>query len=801
MHSLLQDLRYAIRSLRRSPGFALAAIATLAIGIGANTAIFSVVHGVLLNPLPFPGPERLVMVWGHHTTIGRETASLPDFLDWRARSRSFESMAALATTRYNFAAGGEPESIRGVRATASLFPVLGVSPALGRAFVPEDERGGTGRVVLLSQAFWQRRFGGDREALGRTIHLSGVPHLVVGIAPGTLRLQQEVDVWTPLVTDTTLGRRSDFLAVVGRLRGGVDLPDAQRELTAIARGLEREYPETNTGWGVELVALQEQMVGPIRPALLTFMGAVALVLLIACANVANLMLARVAARGREVTIRAALGASRRRLARQILTESVVLALLGCGVGLILAQWGVQALRTLEPGTIPRMHEIDLNLTALAFALGLSIATGLLFGLVPAIRALGRDLQAGLKEGSRGVSGGTGLRSTRGVLVLAEVALAFMLLIGATLLLRSFDRLQRVDPGFTGEGVFSATVGLPRAKYPEPAALVAFSDQLLARVRALPGVRAAALASDPPIGGSLPYWSLSIAGVDQPAPGVVQDAAVFMTSPDYFETVGVPIVEGAVYGSTDRLEGARVAVVSQTLARRYWPGRSAVGGRITLGDPADSAGWMTVVGVVGDVRSEELGAPAYPQLYLPMSQAPVRSLVIVARAAGDPLDLAPAVRQALAELDPELPLSDIATLDQRIAGTLARPRINATLLTGFALTALLLAAIGIYGVIAYGVVQRTRELGIRMALGAGADNVLRLVIRQGMVPVIAGVILGLAGALAGTRLLRGLLFGVGATDPIAFLTVTVFLLGTALAASWVPARRAARSDPMLALRNE
>ena len=458
----------------------------------------------------------------------------------------------------------------------------------------------------------------------------------------------------------------------------------------------------------------------------------------------------------------------------------MLSLLSGVVGVVVAASAIGALRSLAPLAIPRLHEIGLNLPVLGFTFALSLFTGMVFGLAPAVRALGRDLQSGLKEGGRGAAGGVGIRSTRGILVLAEVALAFMLLIGAALLLRSFDRLQRVDPGFKSDGVFTATVALPRAQYAEPAAQTAFADLLLERIQAVPGVRAAALSSDPPLGGSPPFWSFTIAGVEPPPPGVVQDAVVFMTSPEYFQTAEIPLVAGAVYGAEHRADGSPVAVVSQALAQRYWPGRSAVGQRITLGDPADSAGWMTVIGVVGDVRNEELGRPTYPQLYLPIAQAPVPSMVVLARTAGDPLELAGTVKRALAELDADLPLSEVATLDQRVADTLARPRVNAALLTAFAAVALLLAAVGIYGVIAFGVVQRTRELGIRMALGAGTDRLLRLVVHQGMRPVLAGIVLGLVGALVGGRLLRGLLFGVGATDPVTFLAVTAFLLVVAFA---------------------
>ena len=801
MVALLRDIRYAVRSLRRSPGFALAAVATLAIGIGANTAVFSLVSGVLLNPLPFESPDRLTMIWGHHRTIGRETASLPDFLDWKRQSTSFTDMAALAGTRYNLSDEQEPVVVRGARATASLFPVLGMAPTLGRAFAPEDERAGAARVVVLGQGFWQRHFGGDPTVVGRTLVLSGVPHTVVGVAPASFRLQQEMEVLTPLVTDSAPPRRADFLTVIGRLRAGVSLSSAQTELSTVARRLEGEYPATNTGWGVELVGLHEQLVGEARPALLLFTGAVALVLLIACANVANLMLARVTAREREVTIRAALGASRPRIAREILTESIVLSLRSGAVGILLALWALAALRSLSAQAIPRLQEVGLDLPVLGFTFALSLGTGVLFGLAPAWRALSRDLQSGLKEGGRGTSGGVGVRTTRGALVLAEVALAFVLLIGATLLLRSFERLQAVEPGFNSDGVFTARVALPRVKYPEAAKQGAFAERLLEAVSAIPGVRFAALSSDPPLGGSPPFWSFEIAGRARTAPGVVQDAMVFMTSPDYFETAEIPLVSGSLYGAEHRADAPQVGLVSQALAQRYWPGQDAVGQRVTLGDPADSSSWMTIIGVVGDVRNQELGRPTYPQLYLPLAQSPAASLVVLARTSGDPLALTPAVKRVLAELDPDLPLSDVTTLDRRVADTLVGPRVNAGLLSVFAGVALLLAAVGIYGVIAFGVVQRTRELGIRMALGAGTNRLLGLVVRQGMRPVFAGLGLGLFAALLGARLLRSMLFGVGPADPVTFLVVTAFLLAVALLASYLPARRAARSDPMIALRNE
>jgi putative ABC transport system permease protein len=801
MDTVLQDVCYAVRQLRRSPAFTIAAVACLALGIGANTAIFSAVNGVLLRPLPFPEPDRLITIWGFHPSIGRETASLPDFLDWRQQARSFTGMAAWANSQFTVTGEGEPQVVRAALVTPNYFRVLGTPVPVGRDFRDEEEHG-TARVAVLSEGYWRREFGGRRDVVGRRITLSGLPYTIVGVGARGLSLPDEIDVWAPLQVDTTQGRRNDFLQVVGRLAPGVDFRTAQEEMVTIARHLEAAHPGSNAGWSVSLIGLQERMVGAIRPALLVFMGAVGLVLLIACANVANLMLVRVAAREREVTVRAALGASRRRLIRQLLTESVVLGLAGGLLGLLLAVWGVGALRTLDPGTLPRLNEIRVDQGALAFALVLSVGTGLLFGLVPAFRVLGYDLRGGLADGGRGLSGAGGSNRTRATLVLAEVALACVLLVGAALLLRSFVRLERVDPGFAPHGVVTARITLPRAGYDAPTRQVAFADALLERLRQLPGVRAAALASDAPFSDGLPYWAFSVAGAEPLPPEAVQDAVVFRATPDYFRTLGLPLERGRLFGATDRGEAAPVALVSEGLARRYWPNRDPLGSRITFGDPADSAStWMTVVGVVGDVRQDGPVDPAYPQIYVPLAQVSSRGLLVALRTEGDPLAMVPSVRQALASVDPTLALARIATMDDRLAGTLARPRVNALLLAGFASTALLLAALGIYGVIAYSVVQRARELGIRIALGARRDDVLRLVLRQGMTPVAAGLVLGLGGAAAASRVLQSLLYGVAATDTVTYGAVAAFLTVVAMAASYLPARRAARSDPMMALRAE
>jgi len=796
---VLQDVRYALRSLRRHPVFAFTAILTLALGIGANTAIFSAVYGVLLRPLPYPEPDRLLTIWGHHASIGRETASLPDFLDWR-QARSFSGMAAWANATYTVTGTGEPQVVTGAQVTPNYFRVLGVTVPQGRDFRDEEERGGA-RVAVLSQGYWQRAYGGRPDVVGRQITLSGAPYTIVGVGARGLALPEDVDIWAPLQIDTTLGRRNDFLQVIGRLAPGVSPEAAGVELATIARRLESEYPNSNAGWGVELIGLQERMVGEIRPALLVFMGAVGLVLLIVCANVANLMLARVAAREREVTIRAALGASRRRLVRQLLTESVLLALAGGVLGLGLAVWGVSALRNLDPGTLPRLDEVRLDGGALAFALVLSLGTGLLFGVIPALRVLGFDLRGGLAEGGRALSGTRSGTRTRTALVLAEVALASVLLVGAALLLRSFVGLQRVDPGFTTHGILTARVTLPRARYDDPARQVAFADALLEHARALPGVSGAALSTSAPVDDGLSYWAIALAG-EQPPPEVVQDAVVYRTSAEFFQTFGLPLIRGRLFASSDRGESTPVAIVSQSLAQRYWPGRDPVGSRLTFGNPTDSTStWMTVVGVVGDVRQEGAVSPAYPQIYVPFAQVSGRSMVVALRTGQDPLALVPSLKQALASVDPNLALSRVTTMEQRVAGTLARPRVNALLLAAFAATALILAALGIYGVIAYSVVQRTREMGIRIALGARAKDVLGLVMRQGLAPVLIGLAIGLAAAAVGSRVLRSLLYGVAATDLATYAAVAAFLAAVAAAASYVPARRAARSDPMTALRTE
>jgi putative ABC transport system permease protein len=793
MDTLLQDLRFGLRLLLRQPAFTLIVVLTLALGIGANTAIFSVVNGVLLRPLPYPAPERLVAVWGFHPEIGQESASLPDFRDWREGATSFESLAAYAPTFFNLTGDGEPERVSALRVTANFFQTLGVSPVRGRAFEQGEDLRGSNTVAVVSHGFWKRRLGANPAVLGQTLTLNGVPHTLVGIAPEDFRFHAEAEVWAPLETNSEAGRRSDFLRVIGRLAPGATLESAQTELRAVASRLSQQYPDTNARWTVELVALREQLVGDSRPALLVFMGAVALVLLIACANVANLLLARAARRQREVAVRAALGASRWRLIRQMLTESMLMALLGGVLGLVLATWGIDVLRASRLSLVPSYVELGIDGWVLSFTLGLSLLTGVLFGLAPALRLPGGNLDSTLRAGARGMTGVTGLRQ---LLVLAEVAVALVLLVGAALLLRSFDQLQRVEAGFESEGVLTLRLQLPQVKYPEDPGVVNFYQQLSERVEAMPGVRAAGLTTTVPLAAGAPVNSFSIEG-RTPEPNAIEDAEIFTVSPGYFAALSIPLRSGRLFGSQDGPAAQRVALINEAMARRYFPGRDPLGARISLNDQD----WFTVVGVVGNVRNKTLQQEPPAQLYLPLAQQARRAMFLAVRTTGEPLSLVGNVRREVSALDPDLPLADVATMEQRLGNAVAKPRVNVLLLGGFAAVALLLAGIGIYGVISQMVAQRTREIGIRMALGARPGDVLRLMIFQGMTPALVGIVLGLTAAWASSRLLASLLYGVSATDPVSFLVVPLFLAGVAFLAAWLPARRATRVDPTEALRQE
>jgi putative ABC transport system permease protein len=796
MDTLLQDLRYALRALRRSPGFTVAAVLTLALGIGANSAIFSLVHGVLLRGLPYPESARLMTVWGHYPATGRSSVSLPDWRDWRDGNRTFAELAARYGRTLNLAGQGDPEQVASDMVSTNFFRTLGVAPALGRGFLEEEGRTGAADVAVLSHRLWQRRFAGDPGVVGRAVSLNGRPYAVVGVAPAGFRFMRDVDVWTPLpVDEPNAPRRAEFLTVVGRLKPGVTQAQAKADMDLVAGRLARAYPETNAGWtALEVLPLKEYLVGDVRRALVLFSAAVALVLLIACANVANLLLARASGRAREIAVRLALGAGRGRLVRQLLTESALLALLGGAAGLLLAVWAVEALQAAAGRLVPRLDEVRIDGVVVLFSLALSVATGLLFGLAPALRLSGGSLSATLRDGTRSAGSGRLARFRNG-LVLGEVALAVVLLVGAGLLLQSFARLTRVDLGFRPEGVLTYGVVLPSAAYGEDPQLLAVYERILERTRAVPGVRDAALASDLPMGGAS-YLAFDIEG-RTPVPEAQEDLQPFAVTPGWFRTLGIPLRRGRLLEPRDAAGAPFVAVVNEELARRYFPGTDPIGRRISL----DGTRWLTIVGVVGDVAQEGVTAAPYPQLYQALAQFPRRTVAAAIRAEGEPMALAGATRRALAAAAPGVPPRDVRTLEERAGDTIAMPRVSAVVLALFAAVALALAAIGLYGVLAYTVVQRHREIGIRLALGAAGGEVLRLILWQGMRPALAGIAVGLLGALAATRLMRSLLYGVGATDPLTFAAVPLFLCTVALAAIWIPARRAAHVDPMIALREE
>lgn len=808
LEQLAQDMRFGLRMLGKRPGFTVVAIITLALGIGANTAIFSVVNTVLLHPLPYQDPDRLVMVWEDDTKGGypRDTPAAANFIDWHDQNQVFEGMAAAADLSFNLTGDGEPERIEGRRISANLFPLLGVGAHLGRTFLPEEDQPGGNRVVVMSYGLWQRRFGADPSIIGKSLTLNGESCTVVGIMPPDFQFPGRQDeLWVPIAftPQQIANRNRHYLQVVARLRPGITLQQAQADLSTIAARLQQQYPQSNTGLGATVTPLHEHVVGDIKPALLVLLGAVGFVLLIACANVANLLLARAASRQKEIALRLALGASRWRLIRQLLTESVLLAALGGIVGLLLAAWGVNLLKAFVPEEISQVKAIMIDTKVLGFTLLVSLLTGLIFGLFPAMQASSFNLNETLKEAGRDSSSGSRGNRIRSLLVIAEVAVSLVLLIGAGLLINSFLRLSNVDTGFQASKVLTMQIALPQLKYPDQARRSAFYTDMIARVEALPGVRSAAVANWIPLIRQGDSTGVSIEGRPAPAPGEELIVVTRIISPHYLRTMGIELLQGRDFNEQqDRVNSRAVVIINETLARRIWPGEDPIGKRLTPGTPDNPDDWCQVIGVVKDVRQFKLDADPKPQMYMSYEQvgffAP-RYLLVSTDV--EPLSLASTVRSAVWEIDKDQPVSNITTMEDVLSKSVARQRFSTLLLSIFATVALVLAAIGIYGVMSYSVAQRTREIGIRMALGAQKSAVLKLVIGQGMRLVLWGVIAGLSGAFALTRLLQSLLFGVSATDLGTFIVIPLLLTIVALLACYMPAWRATKIDQMVALRYE
>jgi putative ABC transport system permease protein len=815
METFWQDLRFGLRMLMKKPGFTATAVLTLALGIGANTAIFSVVNAVLLKPLAYKEPERLVMMNHLYPKLDlKASVSAIGYTHYRDNSQTFESLMAFSSWQVNLTGAGEPERLSGIAVTASFFPTLGVDAARGRVLLAEENQPGRDKVVVLTDALWRRRFGADPNIVNQTILLNGESYLVVGIMPQGFQFGREfgqvVDLFSPIVfTEAQLqpGRwRNEFLTVLARLQPNVTIEQAQAEMDAIAGNVRQQYfgggdAADPSSWGLLLRSVHELVVGDIRPALLVLLAAVVLVLLIACANVANLLLARAASRQKEVAIRAALGASRLRMIRQFLTESLLLSLAGGTLGTLLAIGGINLLLKLNQELIPRSNEIGVDSRVLFFTMGLSLLTGIIFGLVPALHSSKTDLQETLKEGGRSGSS-SAKRGVRNALVVVEIALALVLLIGAGLLVRSFTKLQEVAPGFNPQNLLVMQLSLPGNQYREAQQIDNFFQQALERIQALPGVQAAGVASTVPMSGNNSSGSFAIEG-RTPQPGEMSPwGNRWLAGATYFQAMNIPLVQGRYFDDRDVAGAPPVAIIDESMKRKYWPDENPLGKRISFQrDPQGNPIWREVVGVVGHVRHKGLEGESPVQYYLPHRQQPGGGMFMVVRAAQDPSSLAPSVRGAIQSVDRELPIYRVTTMEQVVSDSMTQRRFALTLMSIFALVALILAAVGLYGVMSYSVTQRTHEIGIRLALGAGRGDVLKMVVGQGLLLALIGVAIGLTAAFGLTRLMAALLFGVSAIDPLIFASLPLLLGGVAAAASWIPARRATKVDPMVALRYE
>jgi putative ABC transport system permease protein len=812
MITMLQDARYGFRMLWKTPGFTLVAVLSLALGIGANTVVFSVVNAVLLRSLPYHDPQSIVLVWGDLRTLDdhRNQVSATDVADWRAQNHVFEDVATYGDWRPLLSEGaGEPERLPSAQVGDEFFKVMKGQPMLGRTFLPEEQEDGKDNVVVLGYGLWQRRFGGDPSIVGKSINLSGRPHTVVGVMPQDFTslpaglLETSAELYRPVAeSPQETERGSRHLRAIARLKPGVTLEQAQSEMSLIASRIEQQHPQENTNYGIHLVLLREDLIGKLRPTLLMLFGAVAFVLLIACANVGNLLLARSSARRREIAIRAALGAGRARIVRQLLTESVLLALAGGCIGLLAAVWGTSLIEAIGAQLIPWLGHIEMDARILAFTLAMSVLTGIVFGLAPAWRASRPDLNESLIEGARSGAGASRSR-LRSALVVAEVALSLVLLVCAGLLIKSVMRLRGVDAGFKPDHIATMNVWLPSLKYAKGTDRHNFYSRLIERVETLPGVEAAAVTTVLPVSGNFDGRTVELEGRAYGA-GERPEVENYAVSPDYLRAMSIPLLRGRGLTNEDTADAPPVALVSETMARKLWGDVDPLGKRVryAVSDPKIESPWRTVVGVVADVRLRRLDVQGGEMgFYVPEAQSPNSAMTLVVRTATDPAGIVAPVRGEIHEIDKELAVFNVKTMDEWVGESILLRRFSMLLLGAFAALALVLASVGIYGVIAYTVSQRTHEIGVRMALGAQPSDILRMVVQQGMGLTLAGVGLGLVGALALTRVMSGLLFEVSPTDPVIFAGISVLLASVALMACLVPARRATRVDPMIALRYE
>jgi putative ABC transport system permease protein len=806
MSNLQSDIRYAVRNLIKRPGFSLIAVITLALGIGANSVIFSAINALLIKPLPFPELERVVAVWDKTPSRGveRNEVAMANYLDWRAQNQSFEQLALYRWWNANLTGNEAPERIQGFLVTANFLDVVSTKPIMGRGFHEEENQPGKDSVAIIAHSLWQRRFGGDPNIINKTITVNSITRTVIGVMPERFNFPKGAEIYAPLALTPELlsSRRSHSYYVIGRLKPGVSVQSAQTDLDTIAARLETQYPETNVGLGANVFPIVKDTVRQYDTALWVMMGAVGFVLLIACANVANLMLARASGRQKEIALRAALGASRWRIIRQLLTESIIVALMGGALGVLVAFWGIDLLRAANPGEAakyaPGWYRLGISAPVVLFTLAVSVLSGLVFGLAPAWHVSKPDLNNALKEGGRQAT--PSAHRLRSSLVVFEMALSLVLLVGAGLLARSFLALVNTNAGFNPDNLITMNIVLPVAKYKEEPQWAAFYSDLVQRVRAVPGVGTAAAVNYLPLGGANSSDHYLVEGVPEPAPGQEFGGRYRVCTADYFQTMGIAVVKGRGFTEQDKANTTPVLIVNEALARKHWPAGDAIGKRIRFYGPLERSPWREIVGVVNDVK-HELDLPVTPEFYLPHAQDPWNAMIVVAKTTVDPATTAGAIRQQVWAIDKDQPVFDVRTMQEVRSISVALYSFSSVMLGIFAGIAMLLAAIGIYGVMSFAVTQRTHEIGVRMALGARAVDVLRLVVTNGMTLALIGVVLGLAGAWGLTRFMNKLLFGVGPTDLLTFGLVSLVLMAVALVACYVPAHRATKVDPLVALRYE